>query len=287
MEPYPYEDDGCYPPHMYMSPQQNGSSSFESPHPPVHMYHPPYPYMIPSYTAYQTPWNHSPPEAVEYVTDIKSKDVLSGRGGATNSHSGNRAFRQLVKEFQGRYLDASKKDKPAVASEVVKIIRKRGGRFLDKQGTSPMGHVLYADIGDIRAREKTCQALREGAPEWRRRRKAQESSMDEDDATTKSSEDSPKSKTIRSTVVEQTLSPSENRPLKVTSKMSPKQRHAGSNIYLTPFQRLSTKLVPLGPKYLREYPRELQDIYLRDFQPPKQPEGCESKEAEEPFRSTE
>ena len=37
-------------------------------------------------------------------------------GGATNSHSGNRAFRSLVKRYQDQYLKAKKRDKPTVAS---------------------------------------------------------------------------------------------------------------------------------------------------------------------------
>ena len=76
----------------------------------------------------------------------------TGRGGATNSHSGNRAFRALVKKFQGKYLQAKKRDKPAVASKIVEIIRQRGGRFLrrcDNHGYpyGHHGHVYYVDIG--------------------------------------------------------------------------------------------------------------------------------------------
>jgi hypothetical protein len=113
-----------------------------------------------------------PSEPVEYVVNVKPEDVLSGRGGATNSHSGNRAFRNLVKEYQERYLRAKKRDKPDVASVVVDVVRKRGGRFLRRTGhTDSLGQVLWADIGDDRAREKACQALREGAPEIRRQRK--------------------------------------------------------------------------------------------------------------------
>lgn len=95
--------------------------------------------------------------------------VLSGRGGATNSHSGNRAFRSLVKQYQSDYLKAKKRDKPQVAAVVVDKIRERGGRFLRRYTTKSDG-VVWVDIGDVRAREKTCQALREGAPEIRRRK---------------------------------------------------------------------------------------------------------------------
>jgi hypothetical protein len=68
-------------------------------------------------------------------------------GGATNSHSGNRAFRALVKDHQKRYLLAKKRDKPSVASIVVELIR----------DTNHQGQVRWVDIGDERAREKTCR----------------------------------------------------------------------------------------------------------------------------------
>lgn len=107
------------------------------------------------------------------VTNIKPNDVLSGRGGATNSHSGNRAFRALVKLYQSKYLEAKKRDKPGVAGVIVELIRRKGGRFLRRQiSRCDPGIVTWVDIGDARAREKTCQALREGAPEIRKRKKA-------------------------------------------------------------------------------------------------------------------
>ena len=125
--------------------------------------------------------NTNPVAPLEYVTDLREHDVLSGRGGATNSYRGNRSFRILVKEYQDQYLKAKKRDKPAVASLIVETIRKRGGRFLRRDtsqfrrrpnrndGFDNGGSMIqWVDIGDERAREKTCQALREGAPEMRR-----------------------------------------------------------------------------------------------------------------------
>lgn len=129
-----------------------------------------------------------PPKPIEYVKDFKSEDVLCGRGGATNSHPGNRSFREMVKKHQDRYLRAKKKDKPEVAWSIVKLIRKRGGRFLRRSHTTMQGDYLWVDIGDDRAREKTCQALREGAPELRKKRES--SSFSEDDEN----EESPKKK---------------------------------------------------------------------------------------------
>jgi hypothetical protein len=85
----------------------------------------------------------------------------------------------LVKQYQDKYLRAKKRDKPAVASIIVETIRDKAGRFLRRIDTSAQGQVLWVDIGDDRAREKTCQALREGAPELRRKRKV--ASADEED----------------------------------------------------------------------------------------------------------
>ena len=83
----------------------------------------------------------------------KAHSTLVPVRGATNSHSGNRAFRSLVKQYQDKYLQAKKRDKPAVASIVVEKIREKGGRFLRRVDATPQGQVLYIDIGDDRARE--------------------------------------------------------------------------------------------------------------------------------------
>ncbi|KAL7566318.1 hypothetical protein ACA910_013641 [Epithemia clementina (nom. ined.)] len=126
----------------------------------------------PSSNVWSMPAPPPHPQPIMLVYDITPSDVLCGRGGATNSHSGNRAFRSLVKKYQDGYLKAKKRDKPAVASLIVELVRKQGGRFLRRyERTAPNGQVLWVDIGDDRAREKTCQALRENAPEIRRRKK--------------------------------------------------------------------------------------------------------------------
>jgi hypothetical protein len=76
-----------------------------------------------------------------------------------------------VKQFQEQYLRAKKADKPSVASKVVDLVRERGGRFLRRCDALEKGNVLWVDVGDDRAREKTCQALREGAPELRKKKR--------------------------------------------------------------------------------------------------------------------
>lgn len=115
------------------------------------------------------------------VTKVNNNDVLCGRGGATNVHIGNRRFRSIVKKYQQQYLSAKKKDKPAVAGIVVDIIRNENppGRFLKKDNIRNG----WYDIGDVKAKEKTSQALREGAPIMRQIKHSTSQNLREDEAT--------------------------------------------------------------------------------------------------------
>ena len=88
---------------------------------------------------------------------ITDHDVLCGRGGGANRHSGNILFHQLVKKNQSAYLQAQKANKKLVAKSIVDEIRRLGGRFLKHDDN---GNLF--DIGDVKANDKTCQALREG-----------------------------------------------------------------------------------------------------------------------------
>ncbi|KAL7451429.1 hypothetical protein ACHAWC_003267 [Mediolabrus comicus] len=122
-------------------------------------------------------------------------DILCGRGGGTNAHSGNIKFRKLVAAHKLRYLAASKSDKPNVARDVVKEWRSMDppGRFLAKMDMKQMilanlitvedvkneqlqlqqqggdakskskkeTKVYWYDVGDKKAREKASQCLRE------------------------------------------------------------------------------------------------------------------------------
>jgi hypothetical protein len=90
------------------------------------------------------------------------QDVLSGRGGGTNLHNGNRIYRDLILSHRETYDIASKAKKPGVSRKIVQMIRDRGGRFLRKEKDG-----LYYDIGDESAREKTSQALRHRTFEMR------------------------------------------------------------------------------------------------------------------------
>lgn len=98
------------------------------------------------------------------MSTYEENDVLSGRGGGTNVHPGNRNFRDLINLHRRSYLKARKNDKPAISRAIVRAIRESGGRFLKRGNKSD----LWFEIGDDAAREKTSQALRQRAPEMRK-----------------------------------------------------------------------------------------------------------------------
>jgi len=99
---------------------------------------------------------------MDHIRAPHSHDVLCGRGGGTNNHIGNENFRDLVNEKKRQYLNSSKREKPLVSKSIVEAIRRLSppGRFLTKNDKTG----FWYDIGDQKAREKTSQALREGAP---------------------------------------------------------------------------------------------------------------------------
>jgi len=117
---------------------------------------------------------HQPvaPVRNEIIEDVRPQDVLCGRGAPTSWHEGNQFFKRLVDYYQPSYLAARRSDKPEIALRIVNtIIHERKGRFLKRtkvHGAGPSGHFSWQDIGETRAYEKACQALREGAPEIRR-----------------------------------------------------------------------------------------------------------------------
>jgi hypothetical protein len=106
------------------------------------------------------------------VYNLTDEDVLCGRGAPSQFHPGNHFFRQLVLEYQPSYVARKRAEKPEIALQLVERIKSRGGRFLKRTkrpGIGPCGHFCWIDIGDQRAYEKACQALREGAPDLRKK----------------------------------------------------------------------------------------------------------------------
>lgn len=241
-----------------------------------------YPYQHPAYHRYP-PMHWAPVSPVEYILQIQPNDVLSGRGGATNSHSGNRAFRVLVKKYQDQYLKAKKRDKPAVASIIVQKIRDKGGRFLKRVDTPPDGQVLWIDIGDERAKEKACQALREGAPEIRRKGKVpikDSGDGDDEDDEKKSRDDSgnlsgdsdvqlsnddgSRFSTKRTTMMRDVGQPP---PPAVASWHHPVPQPAAAPIMIRPSPALLRRRIPEAISVDQLDPLD-REIYLRDFLPP-------------------
>jgi hypothetical protein len=103
---------------------------------------------------------------------VQPNDVLCGRGGETNHHPGNVQYRSLVKAYQKLYLLAKRRDKPKIAQCIVVSVRGAGGRFLKRIKKSALIPATeegpaWVDVGNTKAREKTSQALREGAPDLR------------------------------------------------------------------------------------------------------------------------
>jgi len=94
-------------------------------------------------------------------------DVLSGRGGRINSHSGNVQFRDIINARKKEYLAPTTKklEKAHIAAGIVNDVRSMDppGRFLKEDRDTG----LWFDIGDAKAIKKTGQALREDAPDIR------------------------------------------------------------------------------------------------------------------------
>lgn len=109
--------------------------------------------------------------AMKRIGTPHEHDVLSGRGGAINSHLGNTKFREWVRERKNRYnLARTKAEKASVANEVMDLVRNQSppGRFLQRDQSSVTGGVTWwVEVDEIKAMAKTSQALREGAPSIR------------------------------------------------------------------------------------------------------------------------
>mmetsp|Transcript_951 Transcript_951/g.1177 ORF Transcript_951/g.1177 Transcript_951/m.1177 type:complete len:325 (+) Transcript_951:173-1147(+) len=108
----------------------------------------------------------TPPSAKETVLPdqvsddaIQEWDILSGRGGKSNHHPGNKRFRQVVDEMKSKYRTTNvKTDKTALSKAIVDYVEGYGGRFLTRKNGKP-GH--YRIMAKAESRKKTSQALRE------------------------------------------------------------------------------------------------------------------------------
>jgi len=113
----------------------------------------------------------------------RTSDVLFGRGGGTNTHAGNRLFRDLINAHRRDYLKARKNDKPAITQRILEMVKEgHGGRFLKKapfsagggsnkkkgDGEGSVVGTGWHEVADSSAREKISQALRQRAPELKK-----------------------------------------------------------------------------------------------------------------------
>lgn len=118
--------------------------------------------------------------------DLTENDVLCGRGGITNSHPGNLRFRALVRQRKMAYINAVKRcDKPRIARQIVFKIRQMGGRFLERSRSG-----TWQIVDDARAAKKVSQALREGAPEMRKKAEKGDDASDSESDGRKSADSS-------------------------------------------------------------------------------------------------
>jgi len=116
------------------------------------------------------------------VPEPHAHDVLCGRGGGTNNHIGNSHWRMLVAANKQLYITLPKRQKMLLSRSIVNAVRSQNppGRFLQKHGKTK----LWFDVGDQRAQEKTSQALREGAPDIRKKVAATKTTVVKDTTTT-------------------------------------------------------------------------------------------------------
>jgi hypothetical protein len=82
--------------------------------------------------------------------------VICGRGKQSYTHAGNHRFRMLATMFVKKYSHANrKKDKSAIVSDIVVMVRKAGGIFCRHEKG------VWFEVGDHAAREKTSTLLRD------------------------------------------------------------------------------------------------------------------------------
>ena len=86
-------------------------------------------------------------------------DILSGRGGASNNHMGNKIYRTVCEHNKELYATLPRNEKLPVAVRIVEAVRSRDppGRFLERKKEDK----LWYEVTEKRAVDKTAQALRE------------------------------------------------------------------------------------------------------------------------------
>jgi hypothetical protein len=136
-------------------------------------------------TAQPRPDLQVPERGIGPIEEPNQHDVLCGRGGRINSHTGNIQFRDAIQSKKKEYLAKTTKklEKAHIAASIVHAVRtmEPSGRFLKEDRDTG----LWFDIGDAKAIKKAGQALREDAPDIRT-----ELEVDEDDSSGEEKNDS-------------------------------------------------------------------------------------------------
>jgi hypothetical protein len=92
--------------------------------------------------------------------EIQNWDVLSGRGGKSNHHIGNKVFRHLITEMRPAYHSSKTRSEKAMITEsLIQKVHRMGGRFLIQNKGRLEPH--WSIMTKIEVRRKTSQALRE------------------------------------------------------------------------------------------------------------------------------
>lgn len=83
-------------------------------------------------------------------------DVICGKGKSITNHTGNRSLSAIIGSCREVYQESPKTKKSRICSDIVKMVKARGGRFLRLD--SSVGK--YYEAKDEFAREKVGHALR-------------------------------------------------------------------------------------------------------------------------------
>jgi hypothetical protein len=154
------------PPSYPASPYAAPSVSY-----PEEQYSPPHYDTVPVYSP-QNHRNESPPDAPwptipRSPGELQELDIVCGRGAPINYHYGNQVFKDVIQDYQTAYLCAKRSDKPHVAMKIMDLVKQSGARFVKREKAA--GVFAWMEIDSKGAYEKVCQALREGAPDLRKK----------------------------------------------------------------------------------------------------------------------
>lgn len=136
--------------HVTVTPHDSTTSSMSSTHPSP---------LIVSTTATNIPSG----------ADFTIHDVILGRGGKSNNHPGNQLYLRDKELLQPRYFSVSKREKTAIAQELVDRVHARGGRFMKETTTTEDDDdydngrptTIWTEVNNDHARRKASQSLRE------------------------------------------------------------------------------------------------------------------------------